>query len=256
MLKLSANLGFLWTELALPDAVRRAKEAGFDAVECHFPYDVSIDALNAALTETGLPMLGLNTVRGNVEAGDFGLSAVPGRQAEARAAIDQAIAYARATNTRAVHVMAGRTRETAAGGTFAENLLYCARAAPDLTVLIEPINQRNAPDYYMSRVEHAVDIIETLCLPNIRVMFDIYHIGVGQGDIIRRLRDTIGHIGHIQFASVPDRHEPVEGEVHLMRVIQAAVDAGYDGYFGAEYIPRDTTDAGLGWIELLRTGVK
>jgi 2-dehydrotetronate isomerase len=103
--KFSANLGFLWADLRLPDAIRAAKAAGFDAVECHWPYDVAAAEVKAALDETGLPMLGLNTRRGNVAAGENGLCALPRREGDARVVIDEALAYARATGTRAVHVM-------------------------------------------------------------------------------------------------------------------------------------------------------
>jgi len=251
-LKLSANLGFLWTEHKLPDAVRAAKAAGFDAVECHFPYAIDPAEMTAALEETGLPMLGLNTVRGNTDAGDFGLCALPERLEDAHAAIDQAVDYAKAINARGIHVMAGRTTATSAGGTFAANLRRAAEAAPEKTILIEPINHRNAPDYYLHRVEQAAEIIETLRLPNIKIMFDIYHIGVQQGDVIRRMTEAMPHIGHIQFAAAPSRNEPDEGEIHLARVIGAALEAGYDGFFGAEYVPRSTTDAGLGWMATLK----
>jgi len=251
-LKLSANLGFLWTEYALPDAIRAARAAGFDAVECHFPYDVDPAEINAALTETGLPMLGLNTVRGNTDAGDFGLCALPDRLEDARTAIDQAVNYASAINAGAIHVMAGRTTAASAGGTFASNLRRAAQAAPDKTILIEPINHRNAPDYYLHQVERAAEIIETICLPNIKIMFDIYHVGVQQGDVIRRMIEAMPHIGHIQFAAVPSRNEPDEGEIHLPHVLGAALEAGYDGYFGAEYVPRGTTDEGLGWMQTVK----
>src|SRR5690606_17209941 len=108
MVNFSANLGFLWQELSLPDAIRAAKKAGFSAVECHWPYQYSIDEIAIALAETGLPMLGLNTDRGNLEAGENGLSALPGRQEEARKAIDQAINYAAALKVPNIHVMAGK----------------------------------------------------------------------------------------------------------------------------------------------------
>ncbi len=170
----SANLGFLFTDRPLPEAIRAAGRAGFSAVECHFPYDTPVAEVRAALDETGLPMLGLNTVRGNVTAGDFGLAALPGREAEARAAIDQAIDYARAVGAGSVHVMAGRSGGGApAEATFRANLAHaCDRAGGDLAILIEPINQRDAPGYHLSRVEHAADIIATLGRDNLRIMYD------------------------------------------------------------------------------------
>lgn len=130
MTRFSANLGFLWTDRALPDAIRAAHAAGFDAVECHWPYDIAADDVAAALAETGLPMLGLNTRRGDVAAGENGLAALPGRVDEARAAIDEALAYADAIGAGAVHVMAGKAEGPEARAVFAQNLHYaCARAA-------------------------------------------------------------------------------------------------------------------------------
>ena len=142
-MRFSANLGFLWNDRPLPEAIRAAKAAGFDAVECHWPYDVPAASVKAALDETGLPMLGLNTRRGDVGAGDNGLSAIPGRETEARAAIDEAVAYARALGTPNIHVMAGFAEGEAARQTFVSNLPYaCETAAPHgITILIEPLNR-------------------------------------------------------------------------------------------------------------------
>ena len=127
MTKFSANLGFLWTELRLPDAIRAAANAGFAAVECHWPYDTPAQKIKAALTETGLPMLGLNTYRGDIANGDNGLSALPDRVDEARAAIDQAITYAAAINCSAVHVMTGFANGPDANNCFIENLKYATK---------------------------------------------------------------------------------------------------------------------------------
>jgi len=158
----SANLGFLFTELDLPDAIRAARKAGFAAVECHWPYDTPTDQVNAALSETGLRMLGLNTRRGNVEAGDNGLAAIPGREAEARAAIDEAIDYAAAIGCGAVHVMAGFASGDAAHATFLGNLRYAVERATlhGITVLIEPLNRHDAPGYFLNTSQQAKGIID------------------------------------------------------------------------------------------------
>jgi hydroxypyruvate isomerase len=142
MTKFSANLGFLWSDLPLPEAIHAAKVAGFDAVECHWPYDVPAADTLAALNETGLKMLGLNTRRGDVGTSENGLSAIPGREVEARAAIDEAITYAVVIGTPNIHVMAGFATGPDAHKAFVENLTYaCAAAAPyGITILIEPLN--------------------------------------------------------------------------------------------------------------------
>ena len=249
MPEFSANLGFLWTELPLPEAIHAAHGAGFAAVECHWPFDVPVDAVRAALTETGLPMLGLNTRRG--QPGENGLAALAGREAKARAAIDEAIAYAAAIDCGNIHVMAGFTaRDAAADAVFCENLAYAAdaAAAAGKTILIEPLNHRDAPGYHLSDIDHATRVLAAVAAPNLKIMFDCYHIQIMQGDLITRLRAALPDIGHIQIAAVPDRGEPDAGEVSYGHVL-AEIDAlGWAVPIGAEYRPRGTTDAGLSWI--------
>lgn len=250
MTKFSANLGFLWTDLALPDAIRAAAAAGFAAVECHFPYDQDADAVRAALEETGVPMLGLNTVRGDLGAGEFGLSALPGRRDAARAAIDQALDYAARIGARNVHVMAGKAAGDEARATFIQHLTYAADRAGEagIGILIEPINTRDVPGYHLSRVEDGAEVIAQVNRPNLRLMFDCYHTQIMQGDLTRRIEAHLSVIGHIQIASVPERGAPDGGEVAYDRLIPAIEALGYDGYFGAEYKPAGPTADGLGWL--------
>lgn len=252
-MKISANIGFLWADLPHPERVRRAAAAGFDAVECHFPYDTPVAEMQAALAETGLPMLGLNTRPGDPAAGDFGLCALPDRIAEARAAIDQAVAYGAAIGARNVHVMAGRGGDREV---FMTNLAYAASAAgPEgMTVLIEPINRRDVERYHISHVEEAAEIIRNIGAPNIRIMFDCYHTQIMQGDLLRRAEAHMDMIGHIQIAAVPSRAEPDEGEIAYDRLIPAFYEAGYEGWIGAEYRPRGRVEDGLGWLRALREG--
>ncbi|PWQ92018.1 hydroxypyruvate isomerase family protein [Leucothrix pacifica] len=254
MIKYSANLGFLWSELSLPDAIRAAKKAGFEAVECHWPYDYDTSEINSALQETGLTMLGLNTFRGDVAGGENGLSAVTGREAEARQYIDQACEYADVIGCEKIHVMAGFTDGgEEAENTFRSNLKYaCEKAAQyQQTILIEPLNLRDAPGYHLSNIDAAIETVKAVGCDNIKVMFDCYHIQIMQGDLIKRLEKAMPYIGHIQIAGVPDRGEPDQGEVNYQVVLAAISELGYDGYIGAEYKPRTTTDAGLGWLEKL-----
>ncbi len=231
----SANLGFLWADRPLPEAIRAAHRAGFDAVECHWPYETPPDEIRAALTETGLPMLGLNTARG--AAGENGLSALPGREAEARAAIDQAISYARAIGCGAVHVMAGFAQGAQAEDTFLANLDYACRAAPDLTLLIEPLNHHDAPGYFLSRSDHAADLIARAGHANLRLMFDCYHLQITEGDLTRRLRRHQPVIGHVQIASVPDRGAPDHGELDYRHICDVLRELGWQRPLGAEYRP-------------------
>lgn len=246
----SANLGFLWTDLALPRAIHAAKAAGFDAVECHWPYSTPAADIRAALADTGLPMLGLNTVRG--QAGDNGLAAVPGREVEAREAIDQAAAYARAVGAQAIHVMAGFADGPKARDTFLENLAYARQVSHHGTIiLIEPLNRHDAPGYFLRTTDQARDILNDLGLPGVKLMFDCYHVGRTEGDIVTRLRDLLPLIGHIQFASVPDRGPPDHGEIDFAHVFAAIEALGWTRPLGAEYRPQGDTDSTLGWMRNL-----
>lgn len=249
-MQFSANLGFLWTDRPLPDAIHAAKAAGFHAVECHWPFDVPADEINAALQATGLTMLGLNTRRGNVADGDNGLAAIPGREAEAKKLIDEAIDYAAATRTKSVHVMAGFSGGPRAHATFCNNLRYaCNRAAEHgIQILIEPLNHYDAPGYFLSSSEQAAAIIRELGQANLKLMFDCYHLQIMEGDLTRRLSAMLPLTGHIQFASVPDRGTPDHGELDY-HYIFAHIDAlGWTIPIGAEYKPIGDTDSSLGWL--------
>lgn len=252
-MQFSANLGFLWTELSLPDAIRAARAAGFDAVECHWPYDTAPDDINAALSETGMQMLGLNTARGDVAGGENGLSALPNRESDARAAIDQAIAYAVAIKAPKVHVMAGFAQGKAAHDTFVANLRYaCEMAASHgITILIEPLNSYDAPGYFLQTTDQAMAIMTEVGAPNIKLMFDCYHVQLMQGDLSHKLAALHDHIGHIQFASVPDRGPPDQGEVNYAHVFGVIAKLGYQQPLGAEYKPKGPTETTLGWFKTL-----
>lgn len=251
-MKFSANLGFLWSDRPLPDAIRAAKAAGFDAVECHWPFDVPAAHTKAALGETGLAMLGLNTRRGNVAIGENGLAAVPGRQADARAAIDEALAYAREISASAVHVMAGNSGGPRARATFCENLAYaCATAGDAVTILIEPLNQYNAPGYFLNSTTQAADIIREVGTPNLRLMFDVYHVQIMEGDVTRRFKALLPLIGHVQIASVPDRGAPDHGEIDFAYILPRLLDLGWDRPIGAEYLP-GSVEPDMSWMTRYR----
>lgn len=247
-MKFSANLGFLWSELSLPDAIRAAKGAGFEAVECHWPYDTPAKDVAEALHETGLPMLGLNTSRGDVEAGDNGLAAIPDRVEEARAAIDQAIAYADAVDASAIHVMCGFADGDAAYAIFVSNLGYACQNT-DRTILIEPLNRHDAPGYFLQTTAQARKIIAEVSVPNLKLMFDCYHVGRTDGDVMTRLTELQDIIGHIQFASVPTRGAPDQGELNFAVIFDHIHDLGWVKPLGAEYKPGGPTEPTLGWMK-------
>lgn len=250
-MQFSANLGFLWKELCLPDAIRAAKAAGFHAVECHFPYDTPAAEVKAALEETGLKMLGLNTIPGDVAGGEFGLCALPGREVDARAAIDKAVSYAAEIGAGAIHVMAGKAKGVEAQKMFVSKLRYaCKQAAPHgITILIEPLNTYDVPGYFMTTTDHAEQIIELVDEPNIKLMFDCYHMQLMQGDLSHAIERLLPKIGHIQFASVPDRGAPDHGEVSYAHIFKVIEGLGYKAPVGAEYKPTGSTEETLGWLQ-------
>ncbi len=251
MLRFSANLGFLWTDYSLPDAIRAAYDAGFNAVECHFPYAESIDDVSRALDETGLQMLGLNTIKGPLGAG---LAALPEDVTAARRAIDQAIDYAEAIACPRVHVMAGQIEGKLAEATYLDNLRYASDQASkrDLTILIEPLNPFDMPGYFLRDTSHALAIIDGLNRDNIALMFDCYHVGRTEGDILSRFEACRHHIGHIQFAAVPDRGPPHTGTVDYAQIFADFEKAGWIEPLGAEYRVDGSTDATLDWLTAYR----
>lgn len=248
MTQFSANLGFLWTDLPLPMAIAAAKAAGFVAVECHWPYETPAEDTAQALKDAGLRMLGINTVRG--KPGESGLSAVPGREAEARAAIDQALGYASVIGAGMVHVMAGNADGAEAHAVFVANLSYAAQRAAEkgITILIEPLNRHDAPGYFLRTTDQACALIHEVGAPNVKLMFDCYHVGRTEGDITTRFRALQPLIGHVQFASVPDRGPPDQGELNFEAIFAAIADAGWIAPLGAEYRPNGPTSESLGWM--------
>jgi hydroxypyruvate isomerase len=251
-MKFSANLGFLWNDRPLPEAIRAAKAAGFDAVECHWPYDVPSRDLDQALRETGLPMLGINTRRGNVVKDDVGLAALPGRKAEARAAIDEAIAYARVISANAIHVMAGISSGPRARDAFCENLAYACGKAGEIAMLIEPLNSYNVPGYFLDGTGLAADIIREVGRPNLKLMFDFYHVQILEGDVVRRFERLLPLIGHVQIAAVPDRGKPDHGELDYDYILKRVDELGWSSPIGAEYQPENIAAPDLTWMDRYR----
>ncbi len=254
-IRFSANLGFLWTDRPLPDAIVAAGAAGFDAVECHMPYDSATTDVRAALLATDLEMISLNTRLGEANSGNFGVAAMPGHEAEARSYIDEAIAYAAAIGCPNVSVVAGRTGQTAeAESVYRSNLTHATAAAKaqDVTILIEPISHRAVENYHLTHVLEGVRTIEAVGADNLKLMVDCFHTQITEGDLTEGLCSALPHIGHIQIAAVPDRGEPDAGEINYPWLLPHLVEFGYTGLFGAEYHPRRSLDEGLGWMRPYR----
>ena len=205
MPRFSANLGFLWPEQPLLDRIASAARAGFKAIEVHWPYDIPAETVADACRRAGVALLGLNSAPGD-GPGEFGMGTRAGREDAFMASVDQAVVYARASGARSIHVLAGVVAPEAkaeATRIFVRNLKAAAQRADGLTLLLEPINQRDRPGYFYSTIGEAEAIIEQVGAPNLRIMFDVYHVGVSEGDVLTRLRRYLPLIGHVQVAAVP-----------------------------------------------------
>jgi len=253
--KYSANVGFLWVDLPLPQRIVAAAKAGFDAVECHFPYEYPAAEINEVLEKTGMRMLGLNTTLG--PEGSFGLAAIVGMEVQARALIDQAIDYAVAINASNINVVAGVTDGgDQAQSVYVSNLQYACDKARDSgkTIMIEPLNPRAIASYHFSSVEKAAQIVDSVARENMKIMFDFFHAQIVEGDLETLVNKYVDYFTHVQISAVHDRGEPDEGEINYRYVLGALENAGYTGYIGAEYKPRGKdVESGLSWLDEFRS---
>jgi 2-dehydrotetronate isomerase len=253
MPRFGVNLAYLFTERPFMERFGAAAAAGFKAVELQFPYDESPSAVRAELERHGLTMLGLNTPILRRE--EFGLAAVPGREADFAELFRRSLDYAVAIGACQIHCLSGAVppeQRPAADTTLRRNLARAADMADEkgMVLLIEPINSRDRPGYFLNRVEHAADIIAEVARPNLRIQFDFYHAQVMGGDLLRRFEHHLPVVGHVQVASVPERHEPDEGEVNYPAIFDSLDRLGYKGWVCAEYFPRGRTEDGLGWARM------
>jgi hydroxypyruvate isomerase len=237
-----------------------AAAAGFKAVELQFPYDQAPTAVRAELEKHGLTQLGVNTAVGGRQ-GDAGLAAQPGRERDWAVVFKQALDFTVAIGGRAIHCMTGVVppeQRPAAEKTFIDNLSRAADLAKDqnVTLLIEPINTRDRPNYFLSRVEQAADIIGKVGKPNVKIQYDFYHVQVMSGDLLKRFEKHLPLIGHVQIAAVPSRAEPDEGEINYPGVFEALDKLGWSGWTACEYKPRARTEDGLGWGKRFGIGAK
>jgi hydroxypyruvate isomerase len=250
MPRFAANLAYLFTERPLIERFGAAAAAGFQAVELQFPYDHAPSAIKAEIERHGLTQLGLNTAQGRT--GEFGLAAVPGRERDWEVLFKQALDYVVAIGGCQIHCLAGKVppeQRPAAERVFIANLTRAADLAHEqnITLLVEPINPRDRPDYFLNRVEHAADLIAKIAKPNLKMQFDFYHTQILGGDLITRFEKYLPVVGHVQLASVPARAEPDDGEINYPAVLAAVDRLGYKGFVACEYRPRGRTEDGLGW---------
>ncbi len=271
----------MYTELPFLDRFEAAAQDGFKAVEYLFPYAYPAAELAARLTANGLQQVLFNAPPGGTDAASIakawdseglkGTACLPGREAEFKAGVALALTYAHQLNCPRIHLMAGLvpegvTREDLQG-TYINNLRWAAdqAAKAGLDVLMEPINTRDIPCFFLNRQDHAHDIIGLVGAANLKVQMDLYHCQIVEGDVAMKIRKYLptGNVGHFQIAGVPERHEPDLGELHhpyLFNVIdEVSAQVNWDGWVGCEYRPKKGgqpggTSAGLGWLRSLSQG--
>jgi hydroxypyruvate isomerase len=251
MPRFAANLSMMFTEWEFLDRFSAAADAGFTAVEFLFPYAFKPDDIAGRLSRHRLTQALFNLPPGNWDGGDRGLAALPQRAGELRESVTLAIPYALATNVKRLHLMAGiaNSHDEGARSAYCDAITHaCAAVAPmGIDILIEPINARDMPGYYLNDFNVAAALIAERKLPNLKLQYDIYHRQIIHGDVIKSLAALLPIVGHIQVASVPDRHEPGSGELDDARIFKYLDAIGYDGFVGCEYRPATGTLAGLTW---------
>lgn len=254
MPRFAANISMLYPNLPFLDRFEAAARDGFEAVEFLFPYEHAPEEIAARLNANGLTQALFNVSPGNWQAGERGMATHPGREAEFMRTIEKALRYAHPTGCARLHVMAGIRPEgladAEAGRAYVDNLRRAARRvrAEGITLLIEPINTRDMPGYFLNYQQQAHDIVAEVNEPNLMVQMDFYHCQIMEGDLARRFERHIAGVGHVQIAGVPDRHEPDQGEVNYPYLFERLDTLGYQGWVGCEYRPRAGTSDGLGWV--------
>lgn len=260
MPRLSANLSFLFAEVPFLERFGAAARAGFTGVEFAFAYDVPVAQIAARLSEHALACVLINAPPGHLDQGERGIASLPGREDEFAASIAEALRYAQALRCPRIHVMSGvlpadtdAARRTLQHSTLVRNLKRACAAAepPGITLLVEALNPHDVPNYLFSTQAQAHAIREAVAAPNLGVQMDFYHTQRVEGDIAAKLERWLPHVGHIQIAGVPGRHEPDVGEINYAWLLHRVDELGYAGWVGCEYRPLRDTLSGLGWRERL-----
>ena len=248
MPRFAAHLSMMFTEHPFMARFDAAAAAGFEAVEFRFPYGHPAAEIRGALDRNGLTLALYNAPAGDWEAGERGLAALAGREAEFRDSIARALDTAAVLQPHRIHIMAGLAEGAAAREVYIANLGRAAEMAGAQGLTIEPINRRDMPGYHLSTSDDAVAVLDAVGAANLGLQFDLYHAQITEGDLTRRLERLMPRIAHIQVAGVPDRHEPDSGEVDFAHLFGVLDGLGYEGYVGCEYRPAGRTEDGLGWF--------
>lgn len=252
MPKFAANLTMMFTEHAFANRFAAAAQAGFAAVECLFPYALEPEQLATLLRQHDLTLALFNMPPGDWAAGDRGIAVFPERRTEMREGLATALRYAEATGVGRLHLMAGRgsRQDAAAVSSYSDAVRLCAETvgARGMDLVLEPINTRSMPGYFLDDFAWTAALIDDLALPNLKLQFDIFHRQILHGDVVMALRRMMPMIGHVQVAGVPDRHEPDSGELNLRFLCDELDRLGFAGFVGCEYNPRGVTTDGLAWL--------
>jgi hydroxypyruvate isomerase len=262
MPRFAANLSMMFNEVPFLDRFSAAAAAGFRGVEYLFPYDHGPEEIGRRLREHRLENVLFNLPPGDWSAGERGITCIPGREAEFRAGVEQALTYAKALGVSRLHAMAGLAPSNATlealNSTYIGNLRYAAeKLAPHkITLMIEPINTRDMPAFYLTTQVKSAEVCAAVNLPNIMMQFDCYHTQIMEGDLETRLRRYAPRLGHIQIASVPKRNEPDTGEINYPYLFNVIDEIGYDGWVGCEYRPAGKTSDGLNWLSQIHKSAK
>lgn len=255
----AANLTMMFNEYAFIDRFDAAAEEGFKAVEFFSPYDHAPEEIAVALKRNNLKNVLFNVAIGDWEKGERGLAVLPARQNEFNQSIDTGIKYALALECPNLHVMAGLTDRhldpLVHRAIYVQNLRRAASQSEThgITLLIEPINHRDMPGYFLNTLEQAHQILIEVNAPNLKIQLDLYHVQITEGDLATKLCRYLPEVGHIQIAGVPGRHEPDIGEINYPYLFSLIDELGYTGWVGCEYRPVAGTKAGLGWMKTLFT---
>ena len=248
MPRFAANLSTMFTEVPLRERFALAADAGFEAVEIQEPYDLPAETVAGALKESALDL-----VLVNAPGGEAGLAGIPGAESEFGDCLKVALDYAAVTGTGLVHVLSGILPSATALEACEEVLVNNLRQASveasilGITLLIEPINERDVPGYILTRQNQARRVVEAVDQENVRIQFDFYHCQVSEGDLSRHFTEQLPLIGHVQISDNPGRHEPGTGEISHDWIFGLIDRSGYRGWVGAEYTPAGITQEGLGW---------
>lgn len=254
MPKFAANLSMQFTEVDFLDRFAVASRAGYKGAEFLFPYAFGAEELAEKLTSNGLEQVLFNMPPGNWDSGERGMACLPDRVGEFQDGVGKAIEYAEVLKCPRLHAMAGLkpegVDEAKLRATYVESLKFAAAetAKAGIMLVIEPINFRDMPGFYLNYSAQALEIIAEIGAPNLKLQYDIYHMQRMEGELANTIAANIGSIGHIQLADTPGRHEPGTGEINYEFLFKAIDAAGYDGWIGCEYVPAAGTEAGLGWF--------